>query len=124
VNAGIKEVEIRSLFTCQTKDGVCQHCYGQNMATGKLVDVGEAVGIMAAQSIGEPGTQLTMRVFHTGGMAGTDITQGFRVFRNSLKRATRKAKPSSARSLAKSAISRISAAATKLRSRMILNPKS
>jgi DNA-directed RNA polymerase subunit beta' len=76
VNAGIKEVEIRSLFTCQTKDGVCQHCYGQNMATGKLVDVGEAVGIMAAQSIGEPGTQLTMRVFHTGGMAGTDITQG------------------------------------------------
>ena len=76
VGAGIKEVEIRSLFTCQTKDGVCQHCYGQNMATGKLVDVGEAVGIMAAQSIGEPGTQLTMRVFHTGGMAGTDITQG------------------------------------------------
>ncbi|MDO5329848.1 MAG: DNA-directed RNA polymerase subunit beta' [Bacillota bacterium] len=76
VDAGIKEVEIRSLFTCQTHDGVCQHCYGQNMATGKLVELGEAVGIMAAQSIGEPGTQLTMRVFHTGGMAGTDITQG------------------------------------------------
>ena len=76
VKAGIKEVEIRSLFTCATKDGVCQHCYGRNMATGRLVEMGEAVGIMAAQSIGEPGTQLTMRVFHTGGMAGTDITQG------------------------------------------------
>ncbi|MCQ2741687.1 MAG: DNA-directed RNA polymerase subunit beta' [Bacilli bacterium] len=76
VAAGIKEVEIRSLFTCQTKNGVCQHCYGQNMATGKLVAIGDAVGIMAAQSIGEPGTQLTMRVFHTGGMAGSDITQG------------------------------------------------
>ena len=75
-NSGIKEVEIRSLFTCATKDGVCQHCYGRNMATGRLVEMGEAVGIMAAQSIGEPGTQLTMRVFHTGGMAGTDITQG------------------------------------------------
>jgi DNA-directed RNA polymerase subunit beta' len=76
VKEGITEVEIRSLFTCQTKNGVCQHCYGMNMATGKLVKLGEAVGIMAAQSIGEPGTQLTMRVFHTGGMAGTDITQG------------------------------------------------
>jgi DNA-directed RNA polymerase subunit beta' len=76
VEAGIKEVEIRSIFTCQTKDGVCQHCYGRNMATGRLVQVGDAVGIMAAQSIGEPGTQLTMRVFHTGGMAGSDITQG------------------------------------------------
>ena len=74
--SGVKEVEIRSLFTCQTKDGVCQHCYGLNMATGKLVTLGEAVGIMAAQSIGEPGTQLTMRVFHTGGMAGSDITSG------------------------------------------------
>ncbi len=76
VKAGIKEVEIRSLFTCNTKNGVCQHCYGLNMATGHLVELGEAVGIMAAQSIGEPGTQLTMRVFHTGGMATTDITQG------------------------------------------------
>ena len=73
---GITEVEIRSVFTCQTKNGVCRHCYGLNRATGKLVEKGEAVGIMAAQSIGEPGTQLTMRVFHTGGMAGTDITQG------------------------------------------------
>ena len=76
VRAGITEVEIRSLFTCQTKDGVCQHCYGRNMATGRLVAIGDAVGIMAAQSIGEPGTQLTMRVFHTGGTAGSDITQG------------------------------------------------
>ena len=75
-NAGIKEVEIRTIFTCQTPNGVCQHCYGRNMATGKLVALGEAVGIMAAQSIGEPGTQLTMRVFHTGGMAGSDITSG------------------------------------------------
>ena len=76
VDAGIKSVEIRSLLTCQTKDGVCVHCYGRNLATGRLVEVGEAVGIMAAQSIGEPGTQLTMRTFHTGGVAGSDITQG------------------------------------------------
>ena len=74
--AGIKEVEIRSVFTCQTRNGICRRCYGRNMATGKLVALGEAVGIMAAQSIGEPGTQLTMRVFHTGGMAGSDITSG------------------------------------------------
>ncbi len=76
VKAGIKEVEIRSIFTCETKNGVCQHCYGRNMATGRLVEVGDAVGIMAAQSIGEPGTQLTLRVFHAGGVAGNDITQG------------------------------------------------
>ena len=77
VNAGIKQVEIRSLFGCQTKDGVCQHCYGRNLATGKPVEIGEAVGIMAAQSIGEPGTQLTMRTFHSGGVATSeDITQG------------------------------------------------
>ena len=76
VAAGIHEVEIRTVFTCKTRNGVCRHCYGQNMATGKLVAIGEAVGIMAAQSIGEPGTQLTMRVFHTGGMAGSDITSG------------------------------------------------
>jgi len=76
VKAGIKEVEIRSLFTCETKDGVCVHCYGRNLATGRKVEIGEAVGIMAAQSIGEPGTQLTMRTFHTGGVAGSDITQG------------------------------------------------
>ena len=76
VDAGIKEVEIRSVFGCETKDGVCVHCYGKNLATGKVVELGQAVGIMAAQSIGEPGTQLTMRTFHTGGVAGDDITQG------------------------------------------------
>ena len=76
VKAGIKEVEIRSLFGCETKNGVCVHCYGLNLATGKVVEVGEAVGTMAAQSIGEPGTQLTMRTFHEGGVAGSDITQG------------------------------------------------
>jgi len=74
--AGIKKVLIRSVLTCKTRHGVCQKCYGRNLATGFLVDVGEAVGIMAAQSIGEPGTQLTMRTFHTGGVAGEDITQG------------------------------------------------
>lgn len=76
VNAGIKKVLIRSLFGCETKDGVCVHCYGRCLATGREIKVGEAVGIMAAQSIGEPGTQLTMRTFHTGGVAGSDITQG------------------------------------------------
>ena len=76
VAAGIKEVEIRSLFGCETKNGVCVHCYGRNLATGKVVEVGEAVGTMAAQSIGEPGTQLTMRTFHEGGVSGSDITQG------------------------------------------------
>ncbi len=76
VELGIKEVEIRSVLTCRTRHGVCARCYGKNMATGKPVDIGEAVGIIAAQSIGEPGTQLTMRTFHTGGVAGQDITQG------------------------------------------------
>ena len=74
--AGIKQVAIRSVLTCRSKYGVCINCYGRNLATGKMVDVGEAVGIIAAQSIGEPGTQLTMRTFHTGGVAGDDITQG------------------------------------------------
>ncbi|MBF0780645.1 MULTISPECIES: DNA-directed RNA polymerase subunit beta' [unclassified Granulicatella] len=74
--AGIEEVTIRSVFTCNTRHGVCKHCYGRNLATGSDVEVGEAVGIIAAQSIGEPGTQLTMRTFHTGGVAGDDITQG------------------------------------------------
>lgn len=73
---GIKEVHIRSVLTCRTRHGVCVECYGRNLATGRIVDVGEAVGIIAAQSIGEPGTQLTMRTFHTGGVAGDDITQG------------------------------------------------
>jgi DNA-directed RNA polymerase subunit beta' len=76
IESGIEEVTIRSAFTCNTKYGVCQKCYGQNLATGDNVEVGEAVGIIAAQSIGEPGTQLTMRTFHTGGVAGDDITQG------------------------------------------------
>ncbi|CAI3354165.1 DNA-directed RNA polymerase subunit beta' [Enterococcus cecorum] len=76
VDAGIEEVTIRSVFTCNTRHGVCKHCYGRNLATGSEVEVGEAVGTIAAQSIGEPGTQLTMRTFHTGGVAGDDITQG------------------------------------------------
>ena len=74
--AGIEEVTIRSAYTCNTKHGVCKKCYGMNLATGDKVEVGEAVGIIAAQSIGEPGTQLTMRTFHQGGVAGADITQG------------------------------------------------
>ena len=77
VKAGVSSVEIRNVLTCNTRTGVCQKCYGRNLATGNLVEIGEAVGIMAAQSIGEPGTQLTMRTFHTGGVAGgEDITQG------------------------------------------------
>lgn len=75
-NAGVESVVIRSAFTCNTRHGVCKKCYGRNLATGQEVEVGEAVGIIAAQSIGEPGTQLTMRTFHTGGVAGDDITQG------------------------------------------------
>ncbi|OIK12033.1 DNA-directed RNA polymerase subunit beta' [Bacillus sp. MUM 13] len=73
---GVEQVWIRSAFTCNTSHGVCKKCYGRNLATGQEVEVGEAVGIIAAQSIGEPGTQLTMRTFHTGGVAGDDITQG------------------------------------------------
>ncbi|MBP3276484.1 DNA-directed RNA polymerase subunit beta' [Kandleria sp.] len=77
VNAGIEEVEIRSVFGCRAKSGVCCKCYGRNLATGEPVEIGETIGIMAAQSIGEPGTQLTMRTFHQGGVAGdADITQG------------------------------------------------
>ena len=77
IAAGIKEIKIRSLFGCRTVNGVCKKCYGLNLATGRPVEVGEAVGVMAAQSIGEPGTQLTMRTFHTGGAAGeSDITSG------------------------------------------------
>ncbi len=74
--AGVAEVKVRSVLTCESKTGTCSMCYGRSLATGKLVDVGEAVGIVAAQSIGEPGTQLTMRTFHTGGVAGEDITHG------------------------------------------------
>ncbi|MFL2029215.1 DNA-directed RNA polymerase subunit beta' [Loigolactobacillus zhaoyuanensis] len=76
IDAGIKTVTIRSVFTCNTEHGVCKYCYGRNLATGETVEVGEAIGTVAAQSIGEPGTQLTMRTFHTGGVAGGDITQG------------------------------------------------
>jgi len=74
--SGIERVQIRSLINCRAKHGVCVHCYGADMTSGKPVNIGEAVGIIAAQSIGEPGTQLTMRTFHSGGVAGGDITQG------------------------------------------------
>ncbi|MCM1466505.1 MAG: DNA-directed RNA polymerase subunit beta', partial [Alistipes sp.] len=76
VKTGVTQVKIRTILTCKAHSGVCAKCYGANMATGQAVQVGEAVGIIAAQSIGEPGTQLTMRTFHTGGVAGDDITQG------------------------------------------------
>ena len=76
VDAGIESVAIRAVMTCQSRTGICAKCYGRNLATGEEVNIGEAVGITAAQSIGEPGTQLTMRTFHTGGVAGGDITQG------------------------------------------------
>ena len=76
VAAGVEQVEVRSVLTCESRIGVCQLCYGRSLASNRLVDIGEAVGIIAAQSIGEPGTQLTMRTFHTGGIAGEDITHG------------------------------------------------
>ena len=76
VDCGVEKIEIRSILTCHSHHGVCQKCYGANLATNKPVQIGEAVGIVAAQSIGEPGTQLTMRTFHTGGIASAeDITQ-------------------------------------------------
>ncbi|WP_188531440.1 DNA-directed RNA polymerase subunit beta' [Paenibacillus abyssi] len=76
IEAGVEKLQIRSVLSCRARHGVCKICYGRNLATGKHVEIGEAVGIIAAQSIGEPGTQLTMRTFHTGGVAGDDITQG------------------------------------------------
>jgi DNA-directed RNA polymerase subunit beta' len=76
IESGVTTVKVRSVLTCEAVTGTCAMCYGRSLASGKLVDVGEAVGIVAAQSIGEPGTQLTMRTFHTGGVAGDDITQG------------------------------------------------
>ena len=76
VEAGIEAVTIRSAMTCNSKSGICAKCYGRNLATGEHVNIGESIGIIAAQSIGEPGTQLTMRTFHTGGVAGSDITHG------------------------------------------------
>ncbi|HET8570206.1 MAG TPA: DNA-directed RNA polymerase subunit beta', partial [Candidatus Limnocylindria bacterium] len=75
-NAGINRIRVRSALSCHAKHGICQKCYGRSLATGQMVEIGEAVGIVAAQSIGEPGTQLTMRTFHTGGVAGEDITMG------------------------------------------------
>ena len=76
IDSGVESVQVRSVITCEAEIGVCQLCYGRSLASGRLVDIGEAVGIIAAQSIGEPGTQLTMRTFHTGGIAGEDITHG------------------------------------------------
>ena len=76
LSAGIDKVHIRSVLSCKLKHGICAHCYGSDLASGKTVSIGESVGIIAAQSIGEPGTQLTMRTFHTGGIAGANITQG------------------------------------------------
>lgn len=76
IGRGVDKIKVRSVLTCQSRVGTCAKCYGRSLATGKLVDIGEAVGIVAAQSIGEPGTQLTMRTFHTGGVVGADITQG------------------------------------------------
>jgi DNA-directed RNA polymerase subunit beta' len=76
IDRSVGSVRIRSVLTCESREGVCRMCYGRNLATGQIVEIGEAVGVIAAQSIGEPGTQLTMRTFHTGGVAGKDITQG------------------------------------------------
>jgi len=75
-NLGIKRVKIRSVLTCESRHGICRKCYGENLATNKIVDIGEAVGIIAAQSIGQPGTQLTMRTFHIGGIASTTSSEG------------------------------------------------
>ena len=91
--SGVSEVEVRNLLVVFSKDGVCVKCYGRNLATGDVVKVGEAVGITAAQSIGEPGTQLTMRTFHTGGVAGgADITKVYHVFKSYLKLEIQKVK--------------------------------
>ena len=89
VQAGIETVKARSVLVCESKVSTCASCYGRSLASGKLVDVGEAVGIVAAQSIGEPGTQLTMRTFHTGGVAGEDITSGLPRVRSCSKHAPR-----------------------------------
>ena len=86
VEAGIKEVKVRTVLGCKAKTGVCAHCYGRNLATGNHVDIGEAVGVIAAQSIGEPGTQLTMRTFHTGGVASARTSHKvFLVLKNFLR---------------------------------------
>ena len=94
----MESVKIRSVLTCRSRHGVCVRCYGRDLATGQLVEVGEAVGIIAAQSIGEPGTQLTMRTFHTGGVAGEDITQVCPGWRSCSRPASPRARPSSPKS--------------------------
>lgn len=95
----IEKVKIRTILTCKCKVGICAKCYGANLATGEPVQVGESVGIIAAQSIGEPGTQLTMRTFHSGGVAGGDITQGLPRVEELLRQESRKVLPSSQRFL-------------------------
>ena len=92
------KVKIRTILTCRSGNGICAKCYGANMATGEAVQVGESVGIIAAQSIGEPGTQLTMRTFHTGGVAGGDITQGLPRVEELSRQESRKDLPSSPKS--------------------------
>ena len=94
----IDKLKIRTILSCKCKVGVCAKCYGANMATGEPVQVGESVGIIAAQSIGEPGTQLTMRTFHTGGVAGGDITQGLPRVEELLRQESRRVLRSSQRS--------------------------
>ena len=107
VEAGVRQIKVRSALTCASGTGICAMCYGRSMATGKLVDVGEAVGIVAAQSIGEPGTQLTMRTFHTGGVAGDDITTGLprvqELFEARVPRARRPSRTSTAASRSRTA---------------------
>ena len=102
VDAGVSEVKVRCVLTCESLLGTCATCYGRSLASGKLVDVGEAVGIIAAQSIGEPGTQLTMRTFHTGGVAGRTSPTVCRVWWSSSRPASPRAGPRSARSRARS----------------------
>lgn len=109
VSSGIVKVKVRSVLTCESAVGICATCYGRSMATGQLVDVGEAVGIVAAQSIGEPGTQLTMRTFHQGGVAGDDITTGLPVSPSSSRLACRRARRRSPTSMAACASRRANA---------------
>ena len=109
--AGIDEVLVRSPLACESRYGVCRICYGRNLATGEMIGIGEAVGIIAAQSIGEPGTQLTMRTFHTGGVAGQDITQGLPRVEELFEARSPRARPRSATSTGSSRSSRATRAA-------------
>ena len=112
VKACVKEVEIRTLLTCDSRSGVCVHCYGSDLSTGDIVEIGEVVGIIAAQSIGEPGTQLTMRTFHSGGVAAEDITKvcpGFRSFSRRVRRKSKRRSPKSTASSPRSATTRTTA---------------